>query len=169
MKIQFALLAVPFLALACSDAEQATLLEPPTVSADVTIEAAPLGGQYLHDVTPVVKMVSRFLYDVVPNTNITLIATVLFPNSDPVQKGAVTWYSCANKDGPQRITACENGTARWKRIRRASVDATGSATQIVQVSLGARRGFRYKYTGQGSGVKNGFTEAFDIRDTALNP
>jgi hypothetical protein len=28
MKIQVALLAVPFLALACSDAEQATLLSP---------------------------------------------------------------------------------------------------------------------------------------------
>jgi hypothetical protein len=39
MKIQLALLAVPFLALACRDAEQATLLEPPAISADVTTEA----------------------------------------------------------------------------------------------------------------------------------
>lgn len=38
MKIRLALLAVPFLALACSDAEQATLLEPPAIAADVTTE-----------------------------------------------------------------------------------------------------------------------------------
>ncbi len=39
MKSRLALLAVPLLALACTDAEQATLLEPPSVSADVTISA----------------------------------------------------------------------------------------------------------------------------------
>lgn len=38
MKIRLALLAVPFLALACNDAEQATLLEPPAIAADVTTE-----------------------------------------------------------------------------------------------------------------------------------
>ena len=37
MKSRLALLAVPFLALACTDAEQATLLEPPAISADVLI------------------------------------------------------------------------------------------------------------------------------------
>ncbi len=36
---RIALLTVPFLALACTDAEQATLLEPPAISAAVTAKA----------------------------------------------------------------------------------------------------------------------------------
>ena len=40
MKSRLALLALPFLALACTDAEQATLLEPPAISARVTAGAA---------------------------------------------------------------------------------------------------------------------------------
>ncbi len=54
MKSRLALLAVPFLALACSDAEQATLLEPPSVSKDVTISAYADGdGCTLNGVTQV--------------------------------------------------------------------------------------------------------------------
>ncbi|MEN8145295.1 MAG: hypothetical protein ABFS14_10135 [Gemmatimonadota bacterium] len=175
MKSQLALLAVPFLALACTDSQQAALLgpqsvsEPPSISADVTILASPLEGQYLHDVSPVVKKVSRFLWDVVPNTNITLKATVLFPNSDPAMKGTVVWQRCANKFGPTTSFDCQAGTARWRTISRVDVDTNGCATQGIAVSIGARHGFRYKYIGKGSGVKNGTSEEFDVRDEALNP
>ena len=50
MKSRLALLATPFLALACSDGEQATLLEPPSISADVTAEAQPVVGDFTNTV-----------------------------------------------------------------------------------------------------------------------
>jgi hypothetical protein len=74
-------------------------------------------------------------------------AHVAFPNGTPVTRGTVVFQ--ANIGG------------HWSRQVVAQVDQNGNATMGSGVALPAT--LRFKYNGQGSGVKNGVSNTVTIR------
>jgi len=84
----------------------------------------------------------------------------------PAQGGTVTFQYCSYKGlPPNDITradeaptaACESGLATWKDLRqRSKVNESGDAFGFFGIVLIPRTvGFRFRYTGQGSGIANG--------------
>jgi hypothetical protein len=84
----------------------------------------------------------------VPNpSGWTLVAQIAFPNATPVTGGTVVFYFLL--DG------------RWLRAGGAAqVNANGVATFAPGVGLPTS--FRFKYTGKGSGVKNGLSNEISL-------
>jgi hypothetical protein len=77
----------------------------------------------------------------------TFRAHVAFPNGTPVTKGTVVFQLGIG--------------GRWERQQAVQVDQNGNATVAAGVALPAE--FRFKYNGQGSGVKNGVSNAVTVR------
>ena len=180
MKSRLALLAVPFLALACSDAEQATLLEPPAISADVIL-AAPVGGQFE-------ALVKQFWPTCAPDAtqvgpdweifrgsgNVCLVAHVTEQSGGAnVTKGAVVWQACreSRKGFGTSKAACAAGNGVWLKL-----SGEGGGTKVDGAGVAKRSslntgpcgnpdngpfGFRYQFKGGGQ-VKSGFSAPFDI-------
>jgi len=173
MKIQLALLAVPFLALACTDAEQATLLEPPAISADVTIEAAPVPGQFTVEVRDPGAGCSGALAnantpsagDWTLNTTTGAICVRLLVKKGGVNHGGGTliWQRCRFKStrGWAPKSACADKTGRFVTSTKRPVLAGAGASSFT-LGAGITNGFRLKYRGQGSGLKNATIGPFDV-------
>ena len=173
MKSGLALLAVPFFALACRDAEQATPLEPPAISADVTTQAAPLptplvitcvysGGGNAGQACD--QDASGNFYDKGANDN----NLVLGWSVAPAAKGTVTHHRCLGGGLLQPASSCVNHEGgKWGfRTKRDVPPATG---QLAVTGTGlAHIAFRVKYTAKGSGFKNG-TVIFTAFSTQLAP
>jgi hypothetical protein len=179
MKLRLTLLAVPFLALACSEAEQATLLEPPAISADVTIEAAPEIGDFEVEVRDPAAGCTNPLAALAgpPNTgtwtidggsaNFCLRLLVKNPDTSPHTGGTLTYFQCRSKSGGGLApkSDCDAGTARFvlssKNDRNVFVDV-GTSLRFFAMAAGITAGFRLKYTGKGSGLKNATIGPFDV-------
>ena len=144
MKSRLALLAVPFLALACTDAEQATLLEPPAISADVTTEAAPIDGGISVEVkfpwSGCGTMATNPAGGVAVNQPFVPASSwELNGTGDPfacievtvtaggvnLNKGTVSYQLCAIKQGggsgPLPSASCAVGAGKWVTYRKESV------------------------------------------------
>jgi len=90
----------------------------------------------------------------------------------PAQKGAVSFQYCSYRGlPPNDITradeapsaACASGEATWKNLGRIGVDASGNAYLnfgIVQIPRTV--GFRFQYSGQGSGIANAVSAPADF-------
>ncbi len=172
MRSRLVLLALPFLALACTDAEQATLLEPPAISADVTIQAAPLPTPLV--ITCVYAVGGNAgqncdqdahgnFYDKDANDN----NLVLSWSVAPATKGTVTHHRCLD-GGLQPASSCVNHEGgKWGF--RTKIDVPPSTQQLVIAGTTLPHiGFRVKYTAKGSGFKNG-TVIFTAFSTQLAP
>jgi hypothetical protein len=136
---------------ACSEASPAG---PSATSAEAPILAARAAlGQYdLH-----------FDYDV----ELVLIATVRDAGGAPAEGGTAAFQYCStgrprgDETDPDETSSseCANGTGSWINLGRSSVDADGQAHYVFgSISVVDVIGFRYKYTGQGSGIAS-FTTA----------
>jgi hypothetical protein len=88
------------------------------------------------------------------------------------QSGGVTFQYCSLKGlPPHDITradeapssACADGSAMWANLLTTTVDGSGNAYMnfgIVQIPRTV--GFRFKYTGRGSGIANAVSEPSDF-------
>ena len=177
----FSLLAVPFLALACSDAEHPALLEPQSLSADVTILAAPVGGVFTEQVryywpdcvTPAPKPGGVWTY---PNNAATpmqgcLNAIVDESGGGAVTKGQVVWQVCktSRKGLASPKATCDVGGIWVKLQNGVKVDAFGHAMVptfgSVHCSVTQTIGYRYVFKGGGQ-VRSGTSTPFDVTNTA---
>ena len=85
----------------------------------------------------------------------------------PAQSGSVAFQYCSYTGLPPHdvtqadeapSSACANGTARWKSITNVSVNASGNAfLDFGFVRVPRTIGFRFKFTGQKSGVASGLS------------
>lgn len=170
MKLRLAPLALPLLVLACSETERATLLEPPTVSADVTIEAAPptsvVGPSIRYPwnacTTNATQVNGRHFQ--IPAGFACLIAEVLKPKEngepglDPVTKGGVTWYYCAADRQGEILRAadvCENQDGYWVKVQQGGPiklnDVGWAVAQAPFGCLGVAFTVGYKFVFKGGG------------------
>jgi len=178
MKSRLALLAVPFLALACTDAEQATLLEPPAISADVTISAPALGVfnevvRYWWSTCSTLAVESggdwTYPNDTGPSQG-CLIAQVNISGGGPVTKGQVVWQVCkSSRKGMVQPKATCDGGGFWAKFRGGvKVDASGEAAVSTFGTLGCgtgqTAGYRYIFKGGGQ-IKSGTSTPFDATNT----
>lgn len=96
---------------------------------------------------------------------VTLQATILDESGQPAQSGLVTFQYCSRKGYPTNdITrideapteACEvTGEGRWRTLESVAVNSAGIAERrfcCPQVTPAI--GFRFKYAGRGSGIKD---------------
>jgi hypothetical protein len=178
----FSLLAVPFVALACSDAEQPTLLEPSAISADVTILAAPVGGVFTEEV--------RYYWpDCVFVADGSSAGGWTYPNNTPtprpgclnaivdesggasVTKGQVVWQVCktSRKGLASPKATCDIGGIWVKLQNGVKVDAQGFAMVptfgTVHCSVSRTIGYRYVFKGGGQ-ISGGTSTPFDVTNTA---
>lgn len=175
------LLAVPFLVLACSDTEQAALLEPPVDSRDVTTQAAPLEGQFDASVKYPLPQCNNDATQVNGDWeisrgsgNVCLYAHVTTSSGDDVTRGQVVWEAClvSRKVGVSRSKEdCAAGNGVWLKLPGqgggTKVDANGVAT-LGSLSTGTcgggdsdPSGFRYQFKGGGQ-VRGGMSSPFNI-------
>lgn len=81
------------------------------------------------------------------------------------RSGSVTFEYCSYKGGPPNditradeapLEACANGSANWARLTSVSVNTSGNAYMIFGVVRIPRTvGFRFKFSGQKSGIASG--------------
>lgn len=162
MKRMTALLTVPFLALACSDAEQATLLEPAAISTDVTIEAAPLPGIFTVEVrygnirdclsNPLATQTNGDWTLPVGQRDYCVRMKVNGGNPG----GTIFVQTCRKKRDPGKgnwvpKASCEAGTGKWETVRKMVPLSQFTGAQAFSPNT---YGWQLAYKGQGSGVKN---------------
>ncbi len=98
---------------------------------------------------------------------LTLGAHVADASGVSAQGGLVTFQYCSLKGlPPNDITradeapsaACATNEARWANLLSVPVDGSGNAYMNFGFAAIPRTvGFRFRYTGQGSGIANGFS------------
>lgn len=142
----FTALVLPLSLVSCAD--RGNLLEPQ----DVALATAPVVGTYQLTVTPATDL-GGGTWEVQVNTPFFLVAQVAFPGGDPVTKGTAVFESFFG--------------GRWHRILSVPVDQDGEARWDL-AGVGFCDGVplplaRFKYTGQGSGVKNGLSNSVTVR------
>lgn len=139
-------IVLPLSFVGCADRE--SLLE----SQDVALATAPVVGTYQLTVFPGTDL-GGGTWEIPVNTPFFLVAQVAFPGGDPVTKGTAVFESFFGD--------------RWHRILSMQVNQDGEARfgfggvgfcGGVPLPLG-----RFKYTGQGSGVKNGVSNSVTVR------
>jgi len=177
MKSRLALLAVPFLALACTDAEQATLLEPPAISADVTIEAQPQVGSFDVAVSSPGNCGTAAASGSLGSGFFILAATSPVYCIDLLTSlggvhigGSVTFQYCRSSSGarpPVGKAACAAKLGRYVTFTKVS-NTTGTTRAITDNMFqnSGTYGWRIIYRGQGSGVKNRTVGPFDVVNPA---
>jgi hypothetical protein len=90
----------------------------------------------------------------------------------PAQGGLVTFQYCSYKGGPPNdinradeapSAACATREASWANLVSVPVNASGDAyMNFGFVQIPRTVGFRFKYTGQGSGIANGVSAPSDF-------
>ena len=175
MKLRLALLALPFLGLACTDAEQATLLEPPAISADVTIQAAPVVGTFTLTVfvqpnpcsgTPATFADPDWTLPSSSAGGCILLYIDGYP-AGSTKRGVVVHQQCISKSTGNHVSRseCANKTGGWKTLVKKVPNPAGvTGTQAASAS-GDTEGWRLKFQAKGSGIKNMTIGPFDI----INP
>jgi hypothetical protein len=103
---------------------------------------------------------------------LVLGAHVADASGAPAQGGLVTFQYCSYKGlPPNDITradeapsaACATNEAKWANLASVPVDASGNAyMNFGFVSIPRTVGFRFRYTGQGSGIANGVSAPADF-------
>lgn len=106
------------------------------------------------------------------NTEELILGAHVADNSGaPAQGGLVTFQYCSYKGLPPNditradeapLDACANGSATWRNLITLQLNGSGDAYMdfgIVQIPRTI--GFRFRYTGQGSGIANGVSEPKD--------
>jgi hypothetical protein len=181
MKSRLALLAAPFIALACSDTERATLLDPPNISADVVIQDQPETGnidflelKYSAGIGQPCNGAGFEGADQatwhIAEGGLPCSLTVFRKDTsgDPAEGGVFTFYYCDVKgggQGPQSLLDCQSRVGEWKISpgnRNVPVDADGEATANPSpYRVFGEQGIQVKYTGRGSGLTN-LTDVINI-------
>ena len=93
-------------------------------------------------------------------------------NGAPAQGGSVTFEYCSYKGLPPNdisradeapSSACADGSAKWANLLTVSVNASGNAyMDFGFVRIPRTIGFRFRYTGQRSGIANGVSAPGDF-------
>jgi hypothetical protein len=136
-------------------------------SGDVTQVAQPVPGSYvLSFVDNSRQPISQLP---VNDGELILKAHVLDSANVPATTGSATFEYCSYKGLPPNditradeapLEACATGDATWKRLGTAPIIGEGSMAGDAYLDFGVVQiprtvGFRFRYTGQGSGVANG--------------
>jgi hypothetical protein len=121
---------------------------------------------------------SFFANGLIPVSSLTVFqelilgAHVADASGAPAQGGSVTFQYCSLKGGPPNdinradeapSAACATRDASWANLISVPVDGSGNAyMNFGFVSIPRTVGFRFKYTGQGSGIANGVSAPSDF-------
>jgi hypothetical protein len=154
--------------LACSDQTPVGPVSP-NAPADVRIAGNAAIGSF---------QLSFFTNGLVPVSSLPVFqelilgAHVTDASGAPAQGGSVTFQYCSLKGGPPNdinradeapSAACATRDATWANLLGVPVDASGNAyMNFGLVQIPRTVGFRFKYTGQGSGIANGTSAPSDF-------
>lgn len=107
-----------------------------------------------------------------PCSELVLGAHVESTSGTAAQSGSVTFQYCSYRGGrPNNTTAadeapssaCADGSAAWKNLLSLSVNASGDAfMDFGIVRIPRTIGFRFKFSGRGSGIASGTSEPADF-------
>lgn len=175
MSSRLAALVVLAAALACADADRATLVAPPSGSSDVTIESAPTEGTFAVRVFYPRETCGTELFASGDPATFTLPGGVdsycikVQATSPPDADGTVALSACSFPKGKTvggttktSSTSCteKGGGGHWVRIE--SLSGTGEWVFLHNEPLIVTLGWRVQYRGMGSGVKNTTLPVFDV-------
>src|SRR5215203_4843621 len=138
----------PFALLACAGE---SLVVPQATSQDVryaTILAQPADG----------TLYQLSVYATDFGTGAILDAYVLDAFSAPATSGSVVFYYCSLQGNPAPSETCLTGGGRWRRYGSSGIIGAGPnqghalLTFTESQPSGTTIGFRFKFSGQGSGI-----------------
>ncbi len=152
-------LLLAFLGFGCESSalgpkEKGPIEAPPGISSDT----APVIGTYLLTVSPGTNL-GGGTWEIPINTNFFLVAHVAFPGGGSVTKGSAVFQSFFSD--------------RWHRVGSVPVDQDGEARWGF-TGVGFCGGTplplaRFKYIGQGSGVKNDVSNTVTVQTESCGP
>ena len=170
---RFLAVIIPVVALvACSDQSPVAPSVDIGYSADVRAVARAVSGSYQ------VAFYVNGPGGLQPVSSLTVFqelilgAHVADASGAPAQGGSVTFQYCSYKGGPPNdinrpdeapSAACATREASWANLISVPVDGSGNAyMNFGFVSIPRTVGFRFRYTGQGSGIANGVSAPSDF-------
>jgi hypothetical protein len=155
--------------VACSDQTPVASTIGPDAPAGVRVIGGAAIGSF---------QLSFFTHGLEPVSSLTVFqelilgAHVMDASGAPAQGGSVTFQYCSLKGGPPNdinradeapSAACATRDASWANLIGVPVDASGNAyMNFGLVQIPRTVGFRFKYTGQGSGIANGTSAPSDF-------
>ena len=165
----FAVIVAAIGIVACSDQSPVAPSASPRPPAEVAVLARAVSGSY---------QLSFFDNGLQPVASLTVFqelilgAHVADGSGAPAQGGSVTFQYCSYKGGPANdITrpdeapsaACATREASWANLTSVAVDGSGNAyMNFGFVSIPRTVGFRFKFTGQRSGIASGVSAPSDF-------
>jgi hypothetical protein len=93
---------------------------------------------------------------------LVLKATVRDNAGNLATAGTVTYEFCWAQGDYAPKAACDSGNGRWKRHWSVRVDPVGSLMAFGSCSTPRSIGFRFTYSGKGSGIASGTSMAKDF-------
>jgi hypothetical protein len=173
VSVSFVIFAtIPF--IACAGSSRVALSATPKVAGSAGQQAQGVPGSYelffLARVNGVLQEVSSLHVD---DGELILKAHVADSSGQPAQSGRVTFEYCSFKGLPPSdinrpdeapSVACEDASvASWDRLGGSPVDDAGDAFFVFgAVHIPRTVGFRFRYTGQGSGISSTTIDPVDF-------
>ena len=165
----FAVIVAAIGIVACSDQSPVAPSASPRPPAEVAVLARAVSGSY---------QLSFFDNGLQPVASLTVFqelilgAHVADGSGAPAQGGSVTFQYCSYKGGPANdinrpdeapSAACATREASWANLTSVAVDGSGNAyMNFGFVSIPRTVGFRFKFTGQRSGIASGVSAPSDF-------
>jgi len=154
-------LAATFALVACSERLPVAPDGPPDGGARLVVKAAT--GSY---VISFLKETSTGLApaaDAEPlGTYLVLKSEVRDDSGNLAQSGSVKYEYCWFEDDYAPSSRCDSGSGTWRRHMTVRVDPIGSLVGFGSCSTPRTIGFRFPYSGQGSGIANGASQSRDF-------
>jgi hypothetical protein len=107
-----------------------------------------------------------------PCSELVLGAHVESATGTAAQSGSVTFQYCSYRGFPPNditradeapSSACADGSATWKNLRSVTVNVSGNAfMDFGIVHIPRTIGFRFKFSGRGSGIESGMSQPRDF-------
>ena len=145
---------------------ESSLVEPGAVP-DARREAGAAPGSYLLSFLKETRTGLSPAADAEPvGTYLVLKSEVRDASGNLAQVGSVTYEFCWRNGDYAPKASCDAGSGSWKRHWAVRVDPIGSLMGFGACSSPRTIGFRFSYTGQGSGIASEVSQSRDFTWTA---
>jgi hypothetical protein len=95
-------------------------------------------------------------------TYLVLKSEVRDDSGNLAQSGSVRYEYCWSQGDYAPSSSCDSGSGTWRRHMTVRVDPIGSLVGFGSCSTPRTIGFRFTYSGQGSGIANGVSQSKDF-------
>lgn len=153
-------LVATFALVACSDRSPVAPVSPPH---GVSLAVNAVTGSYT------ISFLKETSTGLAPAADAEPVGTYLVLKSEVrddagnlAQSGSVRYEYCWSRGDYAPSSTCNSGGGSWRRLLTVDVDPIGSLVGFGSCSTPRTIGFRFTYSGQGSGIASGVSQSKDF-------